>query len=438
VARTGTITVLFTDIVGSTEFLARLGEREWDVVRRDHFEVLREALAEFDGTEVKNTGDGIMAVFGSAISAVDCAAAMQARSMRVVVGGSPIELRIGVAAGEATEEDGDWFGTPVVEAARLCALADPATSYATGLVHALAGTQAAVDFEPLGRRALKGFEHPIDVYQFEAQLEWNRSLYASVDEHAERREGLLRQLDYWEAQPGLQHMRTVMLDRASIGEGDTVCDIGCGTGGELRRLARRVGAKGRVIGLDPSRTMLDAAQERLEGSGVQVEFLERDGRDTGLPDDCCDAVRIERVVQHIGDASGLVAEARRITRPGGRVVVSDTDWGSLVLYPGAPELLRRMKTALEQGPMADPWAGRKLHGALADAGFTDVTTDLFAINAGPGMTWTMHPVFDRFVELRVVTRAEVDEFSEGLDAAIERGEPAAVFIMFVATGTVPA
>ena len=75
------MTFLFSDIVGSTDLLTRLGDREWDEVRRKHFSVLREALAGHEGAEVKNTGDGLMAVFGSAISAVDCALAMQQQAL---------------------------------------------------------------------------------------------------------------------------------------------------------------------------------------------------------------------------------------------------------------------------------------------------------------------------------------------------------------------
>lgn len=119
-SQSGTITVMFSDIVGSTDHLARLGDPEWDDVRRLHFAVPREALAGHGGVEVKNTGDGLMAVFRGTVQAVDCAVAMQAGAPQVVVGGTPVGLRIGLSTGEATDENGDWFGTPVVEAARLC------------------------------------------------------------------------------------------------------------------------------------------------------------------------------------------------------------------------------------------------------------------------------------------------------------------------------
>src|SRR5262249_50682694 len=146
--------------------------------------------------------------------------------------------------------------------------------------------------------------------------------------------------------------------------GEVICDIGCGTGSALLTIARIVGAHGRAIGVDPSSTLIEVARDRAQRDGAAVEFLVRDGRDTGLPPGCCDGVRMERVVQPVGDSAGLLGEARRITRPAGRVVVADTDWGSLMIHPGDRDLIRRFKAVLETGPMAEPWAGRTLHDAM--------------------------------------------------------------------------
>ena len=122
---TQTVTVLFTDIVGSTELSARLGPAATDRVRQSHFSLLRQALAGNDGTEVKNLGDGLMAVFGSASAAVACAVAMQqAVEQDNRRSTEPIGLRVAMSCGEATVEDGDYFGDPVVEASRLCALCE--------------------------------------------------------------------------------------------------------------------------------------------------------------------------------------------------------------------------------------------------------------------------------------------------------------------------
>lgn len=117
-----TVTLLFTDIVGSTEMSSRVGPDEADRVRQAHFSLLRQALSAGEGAEVKNLGDGIMAVFGSPSAAVACAVAMQQgieqdnrRSPH------PLGLRVGMSCGETTIEGGDYFGEAVVEASRICA-----------------------------------------------------------------------------------------------------------------------------------------------------------------------------------------------------------------------------------------------------------------------------------------------------------------------------
>ena len=122
VATTENITVLFTDLVGSTELASSLTPEAGDEVRRNHFSALRQAIATSGGTEVKNLGDGLMVVFPAASAALACAVAMQQAVQRDNAGAErPLGVRVGLSAGEATTEDGDYFGDPVIEAARLCA-----------------------------------------------------------------------------------------------------------------------------------------------------------------------------------------------------------------------------------------------------------------------------------------------------------------------------
>ena len=118
---TENVAILFTDIVGSTELSQRLSPQSADEVRRSHFSVLRQAITETGGREVKNLGDGLMVVFSSASAALGCAVAMQ-QGVELVnrEGAEPVGLRVGLSVGEASNEDGDYFGDSVVEAARLC------------------------------------------------------------------------------------------------------------------------------------------------------------------------------------------------------------------------------------------------------------------------------------------------------------------------------
>ena len=154
--------ILFTDVVGSTELSQRVSPEFADDLRRAHFSILRQALAETGGTEVKNLGDGLMVVFGSASAALACAVAMQQgverdnRDRERLVG-----LRVGLSGGEVSREDDDYFGDPVVEAARLCAACDTGQVLATDVVRAVAGRRSRLQCRSLGDLSLKGLTDPV-------------------------------------------------------------------------------------------------------------------------------------------------------------------------------------------------------------------------------------------------------------------------------------
>src|SRR4051812_12827618 len=119
-----TATFVFTDLVDSTATAARLGPAAAEELRQTHFKLLRGAVASSGGTEVKNLGDGLMVMYSSPSRALAGAVGMQqAIEHHNRGGGEPLGVRVGMSAGEAIEEDDDYFGDPVVEAARLCATA---------------------------------------------------------------------------------------------------------------------------------------------------------------------------------------------------------------------------------------------------------------------------------------------------------------------------
>ena len=158
----GVVSFLFTDVVGSTELLERVGDDTADELRRRHFAVLREALDAHGGTEVKSLGDGLMAAFASPLAAVRCAVAIQravAEDSRS--GDAPMAVRVGLHAGEPIGEGDDYFGTPVVVAQRLCARARGAQILASALVQGLVANRDGCSFRPLGGLALKGFTDPV-------------------------------------------------------------------------------------------------------------------------------------------------------------------------------------------------------------------------------------------------------------------------------------
>jgi DNA-binding SARP family transcriptional activator len=156
---TVTATFLFCDLVGSTALLTRLGDDAGDEVRRECYAVFREALAAHRGSEVKSTGDGVFAVFPTSVeNAVACGVAMQ-RGLASLAGARPqlgLGVRVGIAMGEAKAEEGDWYGTPVVEAERLCTAAQRGQILASETVRVLAGSRGGHDFVAVGELDLKG------------------------------------------------------------------------------------------------------------------------------------------------------------------------------------------------------------------------------------------------------------------------------------------
>jgi class 3 adenylate cyclase/tetratricopeptide (TPR) repeat protein len=170
VSTTGTLTFLFTDLVGSTEMLSLLGDDAAVNVHRQADEVLRRSITR--GQEVKNLGDGLMITFASAVDAVQTAIAMQ-RGMKDSALG--MAVRIGINSGEATPApDGDYYGTPVVTAQRLCALAAGGQILTSGVVRALVGSRGRIAFESRGPESLKGLPEPVEVYE----VPWQNSASA--------------------------------------------------------------------------------------------------------------------------------------------------------------------------------------------------------------------------------------------------------------------
>lgn len=117
----GIRTVMFTDIVGSTEACSLHGDDQAMAMLRTHDRVVRQALKVHGGREIKHTGDGIMAAFLSAVAAVRCACDIQRSLQDDDSGpGQPIAIRVGISAGEPVESNNDLFGSTVQLAARLC------------------------------------------------------------------------------------------------------------------------------------------------------------------------------------------------------------------------------------------------------------------------------------------------------------------------------
>ena len=163
-----TAAILFTDMVGSTEWRARLGDERADRLRKHHDELVIGAVDHHRGEILRSTGDGVKAAFTTASDAVAAAVRVQraiadygARNDAV----APFEVRIGVSVGEVLVDDGDHHGMTVIEAARLEAAARPGEILVTDMVRALARRLEDVGFDEVGERRLKGIDAPVLVHR---------------------------------------------------------------------------------------------------------------------------------------------------------------------------------------------------------------------------------------------------------------------------------
>jgi class 3 adenylate cyclase len=154
-------TILFTDLVGHTEMMSRLGDERGRDVLREHERITREVLKANGGTEVKTMGDGFMASFGSVTKAVECAIALQ-RAFAERSEGERLSVRVGLNAGEPIEEDGDLFGATVILASRIAAKAGGGEILVADTVRGLCSGKGFL-FADRGDSVAKGFEEPVRI-----------------------------------------------------------------------------------------------------------------------------------------------------------------------------------------------------------------------------------------------------------------------------------
>jgi SAM-dependent methyltransferase len=190
--------------------------------------------------------------------------------------------------------------------------------------------------------------------------------YSAVDGSSDVRAALDWQdrIDAWPAIDAYKR-RTYEL----LGAGGPVVDVGCGTGHDLVRLG--AGA----FGVDASRAMCERGRARglsvCAGDALQLPFASGS----------CAGARADRVLQHLTDPERALAELVRVTGPGGRVVVSDPDQGSLVIeVPGAPpSLVRRITELRRDDGYRNGTYARQLPQLLSELGLVEITVDAFPL-----------------------------------------------------------
>jgi arsenite methyltransferase len=164
--------------------------------------------------------------------------------------------------------------------------------------------------------------------------------------------------------PDVVEQRRATRALLALRPGERVLDIGSGPGFLAAEMAAEVGPEGKVVGVDPSDSMLEMGRRR----DAPVEFVAGDAVALPFDDESFDAVASTQVYEYVAEMPAALAEARRVVRTGGRLLILDTDWDSIVWHSSDRD---RMLRVLEKwnDHLADPYLPRRLPGLLRDAGF---------------------------------------------------------------------
>ncbi|MEQ1874646.1 MAG: AAA family ATPase [Ilumatobacteraceae bacterium] len=326
----GTVVICFTDIVESTALLSRLGDNVFDELRRRHFAELSREVEALGGEVVKNLGDGLMVSFTSASDAVVAAVAMQ---RAVDAAGrrresDQLAIRVGISAGDATFENGDWFGVPVVEGARLCAAAQTGQILVSEVVRLLAGTRGGHEFRSMGAMELKGLAHPVDVSEvgwipleaMSAPLPTPLIADATSLPFSGRHAALTQLREEWKTVTAERDRRIVLVGG----------EPGIGKTRLVTELAREAHSQGAVV-------LLGRADEHVDAPyGPWREALR--GLVRSAPDD----VLAQHVAQHGGEVCRIAPDLSRRIPNMPPIIDTDPETERLLLFDAVTGLLCTM------------------------------------------------------------------------------------------------
>ena len=192
-----------------------------------------------------------------------------------------------------------------------------------------------------------------------------------------------RQIEATYTTADVVEQRRIVIDLVAPTAGQTILDIGSGPGFLACELAEAVGPTGGVHGIDPSEAMLALARSRERSrDAAPVEFSTGSAERLPFLESTFDLVTATQVYEYVPDIDRALVEARRVLRPGGRLLVLDTDWDSIVWHSSDSERMRRVLAAWDQH-LADPYLPRRLTAALESARFAVTDRSVIPLfNAG--------------------------------------------------------
>ncbi len=244
-------------------------------------------------------------------------------------------------------------------------------------------------------------------------------------------------LDAFNAMETVRAWKRRSFGMLAIAPGQHLLDVGCGLGGDAVSLAEAVGSDGRVVGVDNSEKLIVEARQRVEDVSLPVEYHVGDIYALLFDAASFDGCRADRVFQHLDRPSDALRELIRVTKPGGRIVVGDPDWETLVIDAPQTAVTRTILNFVCDSHR-HAWMGRQLYAHFQMAGLAAVEvaadTLLFIDYDLADLTVALGTRVRQAQDAGVITEHEAAEWVESLAEASEAGRFFAAMTCFTVGG----
>ena len=182
-----------------------------------------------------------------------------------------------------------------------------------------------------------------------------------------------RLVEEFNASAGATARRARILQALALQPGDRVLDVGSGPGHQAFEMSSVVGGTGHIAGVDAADSAIEIARRRCAALN-NVRFQRGEAANLPFDDATFDAVMSSQVFEYLDDVGRALAEMFRVLKPGGRVLIHDTDWGALLWHSSDPDRMARIMKVWD-GHLADPHLPQTLGRKLTDAGFKNVRAE---------------------------------------------------------------
>lgn len=228
-------------------------------------------------------------------------------------------------------------------------------------------------------------------------------------------------LEAFDALPQLQELKALARERARIGDGTTVLDVGCGFGLESLRLARLVEPGGKIVGIDKSADFIKEAGARAAQAKLSIDFQIGDAEALPFANASFDVARAERVLVYLPEPKRALEEMRRVTGPGGTVTAIEPDFGTNAINLSDRALVRRVLDHECDTNIPHGWLVRDLKGLMEDVGFKHIAIDTRIVIFTPDLAAAYFTETGRTAHAAgVITAAEFSQWAATIEDLKQR------------------